>query len=160
MEHSVSYPFSVSRLWEVLATEQYWHDLLEAINSSHGRLESFAVVGDTITVDMQQGVPADRLPSMVTAVRPGDLEIPRRSTFTRSGDAINGDITASVAGAPAKINGLVVSSGDPASTTYSANVEVSVPFVGGKIEKAVIEQLIDLLDREAQQTVTWEAAAR
>lgn len=160
MTHSVSYPFSAQRMWEVLSTEQYWRDMLEAINSSHGKLESFESAGGTITVVMEQGVPEDRLPSAVTKIRPGDLEIPRHSTFTLDGDTIRGTIVASVAGAPAKIQGTVLTSGDPASTTYEAEVAVSIPFVGGKIEKAVIEQLVDLLDREAEHAVTWEANHR
>ncbi|MFW0794106.1 DUF2505 domain-containing protein [Gordonia sp. CPCC 205515] len=158
MTHSVSYPFSAQRLWEIISTDEYWRDLLESINSSHGKLESFESSGETVTVVMRQGVPEDRLPSAVTKIRPGDLHIPRQSTFTHDGNAIRGTIEASVEGAPAKIHGTVVTSGDPATTTYEAEVTVSVPFVGGKIEKAVIEQLIDLLDREAEQTVTWEAA--
>ena len=158
MEHTVSYPISVPRLWQVLSTEQYWRDLLEAINSSHGKLESFAAGEDTVTVTMQQGVPEAKLPSIVTKVRPGDLEIPRRSTFTLAGDQISGEITATVAGAPAKVAGTLVTSGDPASTTYRADVDVSVPFVGGKIEKAIIDQLIELLDAEREQTIEWAAA--
>ncbi|MEE4022037.1 DUF2505 domain-containing protein [Gordonia sp. PKS22-38] len=160
MEHAVSYPFSVSRLWEILSSEQYWRDLLDAINSSHGQLDSFDVTDDTITVVMQQGVPAEKLPSVVTKVRPGDLEIPRRNTFTLAGDRITGEMTATVSGAPAKVNGAFVTSGDPASTRYTADVEVSVPFVGGKIEKAIIDQLVELLDAEQEQTVAWEAAHR
>ncbi|MGV9709204.1 DUF2505 domain-containing protein [Gordonia sp. NPDC003424] len=160
MTHRVSHSFSTQRLWEIISTEKYWHDLLEAINSSHGRLDSFESSGGTITVALQQGVPEDRLPSAVTRIRPGDLDIPRRSTFKLVGDTITGTIEASVSGAPAKINGSVVTSGDPAITTYEAEVKVSVPFVGGKIEVAVIEQLESLLDREGEQTETWDAAHR
>ncbi len=61
LKHSVSYPFSADRYWEIVSTEQYWHDLLEATNSSHGRLESFSSDGTTVTVKMLQGVPEDRL---------------------------------------------------------------------------------------------------
>lgn len=160
MEHTVSYPFSVQRLWEVLSTEQYWHDLLAAINSSHGKLQSFEATAETITVQMEQGVPAEKLPSIVTKVRPGDLEIPRRSTFTRAGDRITGEIHATVSGAPAKVEGALTAAGDPASATYTAKVEVSVPFVGGKIEQAIIDQLVELLDAEHDETLTWEAAHR
>lgn len=33
LEHTVSpYPFSTDRLWEVVTTEQYWRDLLDAMN--------------------------------------------------------------------------------------------------------------------------------
>ncbi|MAU81799.1 DUF2505 domain-containing protein [Gordonia sp. Z-3] len=160
MEHTVSYPFSVQRLWEVLSSEDYWRDLLEAINSSHGKLESFEVSGDTVTVAMQQGVPAEKLPSMVSKVLNGDAQIPRRNTFRLVGDEIAGEMTATVSGAPAKVAGAVAISGDPATTRYTADVDVSVPFVGSKIEKAIIDQLVELLDAEHEQTVSWEASHR
>ena len=160
MEHTVSYPFSVQRLWEVLSSETYWRDLLEAINSSHGKLESFEVAGDTVTVAMQQGVPAEKLPSMVSKVLNGDAQIPRRNTFRLVGDQITGEMTATVSGAPAKVVGTVTTDGDPATTRYSADVDVSVPFVGGKIEKAIIDELVALLDAEHEQTIAWEAAHR
>ncbi len=160
MEHTVSYPFSVQRLWEVLTTEQYWHDLLEAINASHGVLESFHHVDDTVTVYLKQGVPADKLPSMVSAALSGDAHIPRHNIFTWAGDRITGEITATVAGTPAKVHGTVLTSNDPATTRYSATVEVPIPFVGGKIEKAIIEQLIALLDAEHENTMNWEATNR
>ncbi|MDY6810471.1 MAG: DUF2505 domain-containing protein [Actinomycetota bacterium] len=160
MEHTVSYPFSVQRLWEVLSSETYWRDLLEAINSSHGKLESFEVAGDTVTVAMQQGVPADKLPSIVSKALNGDAQIPRRNTFRLGGDQITGEMTATVSGAPAKVAGTVVTGGDPATTRYTAEVDVSVPFVGGKIEKAIIDQLVELLDAEHEQTITWEAGHR
>lgn len=163
LAHTVHYPFSVTRLWEVLSTEDYWHHLLSAINSSHASLGSFAADADTIIVEMTQGVPAEKLPSAVTKIRPGDLEIPRRSTFKLAGDIITGSLEATVSGAPAKVNGeLRVAGadnpeGDTATAEYTGSVEVSVPFVGGKIEKAIIEQLEILLDTEAQETASWAA---
>lgn len=156
----MSYPFSTQRLWEIVSTEQYWRDLLEGINSSHGRVDKFTVAGDTVTVELHQGVPADRLPSQVTAIKPGDLQIPRTNVFRLVDGRIDGEIHATVEGAPVKINGTVVTSGDPAVTEYSAEVAVSIPLFGGKIEKAVISQLIELLDTEREHTVDWEAANR
>ena len=50
LEHTVSYPFSTDRLWEVVTTEQYWRDLLDAMNHDKGVLESFSHDGDTVTV--------------------------------------------------------------------------------------------------------------
>lgn len=160
LKHSVSYPFSTVRYWEIVSTEQYWRDLLEATNSSHGELQSFSVDGDTVTVSMLQGVPEDRLPSVVTKVRPGDLEIPRTMTFTRSGDTISGVLNASVTGAPAQVEGRLSASGDPSTVSYTGEAKVSIPFIGGKIESVVIEQLIELLDNEGSKTVTWEADHR
>ncbi|MGV9795636.1 MULTISPECIES: DUF2505 domain-containing protein [unclassified Gordonia (in: high G+C Gram-positive bacteria)] len=160
LQHSVSYPFSTQRLWEIVSTEQYWHDLVARINADHGRVDSFTLDGDTVVVEMHQGVPADKLPSSVTKIKPGDMEIPRRNTYRLVGDKVDGEISATVDGAPVKIRGTVVTTGDPARTDYTADVAVSIPLLGGKIEKSVIGQLIDLLDAEHGHTVDWEQENR
>lgn len=160
LQHSVTYPFSTQRLWELVTNEQYWHDLIERINSSHGHIDSYTRDGDTVVVEMHQGIPADKLPSGVTKIKPGDMEIPRRNTFRLVGDTIEGEIAATVDGAPVNINGTLTTSGDPARTDYTADVAVSIPLLGGKIEKQVIGHLIDLLDSEHGHTVDWEQENR
>ena len=67
-------------------------------------------------------------------------------------------MTASVTGAPATVEATVSVTGDPAAMQYSGSANVSIPFVGGKIEKAVIDELTKLLDAEHDETVTWEKA--
>ncbi len=160
LEHTVSYPFSTDRLWEVVTTEQYWRDLLDAMNHDKGVLESFSHDGDTVTVTCRQVVDADKLPSVVQKIRSGDIVIPRRTVLRRTGDSITGELGASVEGAPAKIEGKQTSSGDPSSTRYTAAVSVGIPLVGGKIEKAIAEQLNRLLDAERDETLNWEAGNR
>lgn len=117
-EYSVSYPSSVPALWSLISTEQYWRELVQATNAGHGALESFAIDGDTVTVVTTQGVGAENLPSVVTAVRPGDLEIPRTSVFRLVGETIAGSMKADVKGAPATIEGDITISGDPAVASY------------------------------------------
>ncbi|MFM9378988.1 DUF2505 domain-containing protein [Gordonia sp. VNK21] len=155
-EHSVEYPFSTGRLWELITGEQYWNDLMEATNAGHGSVESVSAEGDELTVTTKQGVGAENLPSVITKVRPGDLEIPRSIVYRRAGDRITGRMEASVTGAPAKIFGDIVISGDPAVARYEGRAEVGIPFVGGKIEKAVIEQVEQLLDAERDATVDFQ----
>ncbi len=160
LEHVVSYPFSTDRLWEVVTTERYWRDLLTAINRDKGVLESFAHDGDTVTVGCQQVVDENKLPSIVTKVRGGDLVIARHTVLRRTGADITGELTATVDGAPAKVVGTQVSSGDPSGTRYIAEVAVGIPLFGGKIEKAIGDQLVALLDAERDETLNWEAGNR
>ena len=160
LEHTVSYPFSTDRLWAVVTTEQYWRDLLAAINRDKGVLESFAHEGDTVTVVCRQVVDEDKLTSVVTKVRGGDLVIPRRTVLRRTGADISGELSATVEGAPAKVEGSQRSPGDPSSTHYSATISVGIPLFGGKIEKAIGDQLAELLDAERDETLNWEARNR
>ncbi|GAA3969938.1 DUF2505 domain-containing protein [Gordonia caeni] len=152
-EYSVSYPFGVAALWPLFSSEQYWRDLIEATNAEHGSLVSFSHDGNKVTVATKQGVGAEELPSVVTAVRPGDVEIPRTIDFVNAGDQIIGQMEASVSGAPAKIHGDITIGGDPARAEYHGNCEVGIPFVGSKIERAVIDQVKHLLDAERDATI-------
>ena len=152
-DYSVSYPFSTAEMWNLISSEDYWKKLIARTNDDLGSVEAFSHNGDTVTITTKQGISASDLPSAVTAVRPGDLEIPRTIEFTNAGDTIIGAMEASVSGAPAKIHGDIVITGDPAEATYTGSTEVGIPLVGGKIEKAVNEQVQHLLDAERDATV-------
>ncbi|MEZ5210443.1 MULTISPECIES: DUF2505 domain-containing protein [unclassified Gordonia (in: high G+C Gram-positive bacteria)] len=152
-EYSVSYPFGVAELWALISTEQYWHDLIERTNSELGSVQSFLLDENKVTVTTKQGVAPAELPSVVTAILPGGVEIPRTIDFVLAGDQLIGQMEASVSGQPAKIHGDVMVMGAPATATYDGSCAVSIPFVGGKIEKAIIDQLRHLLDAERDATL-------
>lgn len=158
LQHTVSYPFSTARLWAIYTTEKYWHDLVERVNGGHGHVDKVTITGDTVTVQIQQGIPADKLPSAVTKVMPGDLRIPRTNTYRLVGDRIEGETHATVDGAPVPVDvtGSTVTSGDPASTDNRVEVSVNLPLFGGRIEKSVVSELSALLDAEREHTVEWE----
>ena len=160
IEHSMSYPFSTLRLWEIIAAERYWVDLIEAINAGHAVLESFKATSDEVTLALKQVIPEDQLPSVITKIRPGDMEIPRHSTFRLADGVINADILATVSGASAKILGTQRALGDPSTVTLDGEVKVGIPLIGGKIEKTIANELVALFDRERDETVTWEANNR
>ncbi|MFT4394295.1 DUF2505 domain-containing protein [Gordonia lacunae] len=159
LQHTVSYPFSTARLWAIYTTEKYWHDLVERMNSGHGHVEKVTIAEDTVTVEIQQGIPADKLPSAVTKVMPGDLRIPRKNTYRLVGDRIEGETQATVDGAPVpvEVTGTLLTTGDPATTDNRAEVSVNLPLFGGKIEKSVVSELSALLDAERGHTVEWES---
>lgn len=162
LQHLDSYPFSTERLWAIFTTEQYWHDLVERMNAGHGHVEKVTIAGDTVTVEMNQGIPAERLPSAVTKIMPGDLRIPRRNTYRLVGDRIVAEMHATVEGAPVPVNvyGTITTSGDPATSDCEAEVSVNLPMFGGKIEKAVVSELVGLLEHERGHTVDWDSENR
>ncbi|MBA5846903.1 DUF2505 domain-containing protein [Gordonia amicalis] len=162
LQHLDSYPFSTERLWAIFTTEQYWHDLVERMNAGHGHVEKVTIAGETVTVEMNQGIPAERLPSAVTKIMPGDLRIPRRNTYRLVGDRIVAEMHATVEGAPVPVNvyGTITTSGDPATSDCEAEVSVNLPMFGGKIEKAVVSELVGLLEHERGHTVDWDSENR
>lgn len=152
INHSASYPKPVGTLLAAFTNEQYWKERLAEVGGPKARLVSFTGAADSASIEMVQVVAADQLPPAVTAVRPGDLEITRTETWNAKG----GSFTAAVAGAPAKIGGTVTLTGNDTTTlTVTGQVQVDIPFFGGKIEGVIAGHLRELLEREDTFTASW-----
>ncbi|MBF6211348.1 DUF2505 domain-containing protein [Nocardia puris] len=149
------YPHPVAAVRAAISTEQYWKDRIAEVGGPNARLESVTVDGDKARIDMVQAIAAELLPPAITAVRPGDLIIPRVETW--SGNDATFDVR--VEGAPATISGTVTLTGDATSAvaTVTGTIEVKVPLFGSKIESAISERLTELLQSEEEFTNTWLA---
>ncbi|MEV6059665.1 DUF2505 domain-containing protein [Nocardia asteroides] len=149
------YTHSVEAVRAALADEQYWKARIEEVGGPGARIDSFAATGDQVRVQLVQSIPADQLPPAITAVRPGDLVIPRTETYTGS----TGTVEAHVEGAPAKVAATVAltADGTGSTATVSGSIEVKIPLFGGKIEAAISEHLLELLNNEAGFTEQWLA---
>ncbi|MGF0317579.1 DUF2505 domain-containing protein [Nocardia fluminea] len=151
---TAGYTHSVDAVRAAYSDEQYWKARIAEVGGPGARLDAFAVDGDQVRVQMVQSIPAEQLPPAITAVRPGDLIIPRIETYTGTG----GIFEARVDGAPAVVRGTVTmaSDGGTGSTTaINGTIEVKIPLFGGKIEAAISERLIELLGNEATFTEEW-----
>ncbi|WP_067543300.1 DUF2505 domain-containing protein [Nocardia crassostreae] len=144
---------STAAVRAALANEQYWKDRIEEVGGPNARIDSIRIDGGNVRVEMVQAIPAEELPAQLTAVRPGDLIIPRTETWTGSG----GSVDAYVEGAPATVKGTLNMTDDGAGSKFvvDATIEVKVPLFGKKIEAAIQENLLDLLQREAEFTDNW-----
>ncbi|MCP2298960.1 Protein of unknown function [Nocardia amikacinitolerans] len=147
------YSHPVAAVRAAFADEQYWKDRIAEVGGPNARLESVIVQGDHVRVEMVQAIAAEQLPPAITAVRPGDLIIPRTENWT--GDTATFDVR--VEGAPATMRGTIALSGDDASAaaTVDGSIEVKVPLFGSKIEAAIQERLTELLQSEEEFTNTW-----
>ena len=68
-------------------------------------------------------------------------------------------MASSIVRAPVALNGDASLSATAAGTrlAFQATVEVRIPLVGGKMEKFIGNQLINLLNEEQQFTTRWIA---
>lgn len=160
LEHRDVYAVSTARLHAALCSEQYWTDLVRTVAPDVSSLESFTSDGSSVTVKLLQIVPADKLPSIVTKIRSGDLTIRRTFSIGPFSDRSTGSFGAEVDGAKATLSGSVTVSGSDgqATLTYSGAAKVGIPLVGGKIESAIVSNLTKLFDAEAEFTADWLAA--
>ncbi|MBP2475971.1 hypothetical protein JOF53_004843 [Crossiella equi] len=162
-ETSHGYPVPASRVAATMVDETYLRDRLAAVGGTKAELISLtdngksAAEGKETTVKLRQGIPADKLPSFVRTLVPGDLVIERTETWRPTGEGATASVHATVSGAPATIECSISVSGAGESCRVAGRLQVSVPlpFVGGKVEKAVIEQVKRLLDTEHEFTERW-----
>ncbi|RMI30840.1 DUF2505 domain-containing protein [Nocardia stercoris] len=156
LAYTAHYALPAAKVRAALSDEQYWTTRLAEVGGPGAHLDSFSSDGARLKVEMTQAIPAADLPAQITAVRPGDLIIPRAETY----DGDSGTFQAHVEGAPAQVHGTVTLSGDENSSTVTVagTVEVAIPLFGKKIEAAVAEKLTELLAREAEFTGSWVAA--
>ncbi|TLF75234.1 DUF2505 domain-containing protein [Nocardia cyriacigeorgica] len=153
LAYTASYTHPAAAVRAAVADKQYWTDRIAAVGGPNARLESVTVEGDQVRIEMVQAIAAELLPSAITAVRPGDLIIPRIETWTGN----SATFEARVEGAPAEVRGTITlgDSGAGSTAAIEGSIEVKVPLFGGKIEAAIAERLTELLAEETEFTNAW-----
>ncbi|MGD9525823.1 DUF2505 domain-containing protein [Pseudonocardia sp.] len=113
---------------------------------------------------LRHGLDAKDLPSFVAGFLPSTIVIERTETLRRERPGrYAGTVEVTIAGTPASASGgmrLADVAGGGSAFDVRADVTVSVPFVGGKIEGIVAEQVRQLLAAETRFTMDWIAAHR
>jgi hypothetical protein len=157
------YPLSARALYAVLIDADYLRARLGRIGGTEAALLDHAADAEGAKYSVRQGVSRENLPGPVQRVMRGDLVIERTETWHRlAGGRYEGTVTARVKDAPGTITGalgLVDVAGDGAECVMSidGSAKVDIPLVGGKIESAIAEQVVRLVDREARFTRDWLA---
>lgn len=143
------------------AEEAYWLDRVAQVGSPRDTLDDFATSGDTITVAITQHIPDEDIPDLARKVLPGSLTIVRTSTYTGfDGRRFTGSAHAEAVGGLGVITGgaEAVDEDGVAQESVSGQVKVSVPLLGGKLEKMVIAHLDHLFVAEYKHLNRWTAA--
>ena len=161
---ATEYTGTVEQVHAAFCDEKYWVARLAESGADEWTLESFRVGGDGgMDVVTTQVLRADRLPGVVHQFHHGDLEIRRAETWTGvSGGTAQASVASSIVRAPVTLRGDASLSPITRGTrlAFQATVEVRIPLVGGKMEKFIGKQLINLLNDEQQFTTRWIAGPR
>jgi hypothetical protein len=155
LEHRSTYPAPVDVVYSTLVDEAFLTERLRAIGGKGAALLSHRREGDRAAFTLRQGVDGDRLPSAVRSILKGDLVVEREERWKAEDDGYMAISKVSIAGVPAEIRSrsrLV-----EAGLTVQAEVRVSIPLIGGKLEKVVAEQVEKLLAAEAEFAEKWLA---
>jgi hypothetical protein len=161
LTRSLDYAVTPAALHRALLTESYWHARVAEVGGEGARIESLQLGDGGVRVHVVHEIGADKLPPVVTAIRPGPMHIQRVEQWGPfNGSGCDGSFTADIDGAPAKMSGTtrLTPEGDGARITADGSATVSIPFVASKVENLVIENLQELMERERDFTVDWVAA--
>lgn len=138
---------------------------LNELGGSNTELVEHQETEDGVHFEIHQAVRAESLPSVVRTVVGGDLLIDRSETWRCTSEGhYAGEVAAAIPGVPGSITGSMWlrDLASPTSATVSefvvdGTVRVNVPFVGGRVEDLVVDQVHKLLSDEVQFTSEWLA---
>lgn len=152
IEHRTDFPYPFEQVLAALTGEDAIRRRLAEIGGKDAELLSHENSASTIHYRMRQGIPSDKLPGVVRGVHSGDLHVEREQRWEVNGQTATGPATANVSGVPGSItaHSELRQDGDGASLTINGEVKVSVPLVGGKIERTIAGQVEKLLGHESE----------
>lgn len=161
---ATEYEGTVEQVHNAFCDEQYWLARLADSGADEWKLDDFRVGHDGgVDVVTTQVLRANRLPGIVHQFHHGDLEIRRAETWTCLSDGTaQASVASAIVRAPVSLNGdaSLNQVRDRARLALQASVEVRIPLVGGKMEKFIGTQLVNLLNTEQQFTTRWIAGQR
>ena len=159
IEHRAAFPVPAKAVHAAFVDREFLAERLRVLGGKDARLIDYTQRGAEVVFRLRQGVDAARLPSVARTVIKGDLVVERTEAWRPDGTGFAGDTTAAVSGVPGDIKGrfALVDSGSGSVWTTSGEVKVRIPFVGGKVESVIAEQVGRLLAAEAEFTATWLA---
>lgn len=149
---SVRQDFDVTpaALYARLKDREFVTGRLNASGGLNPEVVSMDVSGEDVTLVTRQAIPASILPSMVSALIPGDPVTERTETWHPDGEGYSATFSVLIKGAPASLKGTMalrpVGTGSELVVDGAANVPI--PLFGAKVEKLVAEQVAGVLRRE------------
>ena len=156
---AIEYEGTPVQVHNAFCDKDYWLARLAASGADDATLDAFRVGHDGgVDVVTTQVLRADRLPGIVHQFHHGDLEIRRAETWTGLSEGSAGaTVASSIVRAPVALSGDARLSAHAERTrlSFNATVEVRIPLVGGKMEKFIGNQLLNLLSTEQEFTTEW-----
>jgi Protein of unknown function (DUF2505) len=157
LEHRSNFTATACVLYETLVDKAFLTARLRDIGGKNAALLEHTRDGDTTTFRMRQGVDAAQLPGAIRKILNGDLVVQRMERWRPEDGRFAGASTVRIDGVPGDIaaRSRVAGEDTRAHLVISAQVKVSIPLIGGKLETVVAEQVGKLLAAEAEYIEKW-----
>lgn len=143
--HRAEYPASPEDAWAVMSSQEFQDAKCEATSTGTWS-SSVETAGDRTTITSERVLPTDDLPDIAKSFVGPTLTVAEVQAWGPA--AADGSRTAQLSvhlkGAPMTLNGTVRLSpnGSGSVQELEGELKVSVPFIGGKLEKAASEPLM------------------
>jgi hypothetical protein len=160
ISHRAGWDADADSVYRVLVDADHLEARLRELGGKDPALVERKVDDSGARLKLRHSVAVEFLPSVIRKFTGGDLILDRVETWTPdSGGGYRGTFEVTVRGLPGKLTGTQalrdVEGGSQSSIDGKA--EVPVPFVAGKIETVVNEQVGGLLESETEFTRRWIA---
>ncbi|MDG4666910.1 DUF2505 domain-containing protein [Mycobacterium sp. 236(2023)] len=154
-------PAGVDAILAAFGDAGYWNDRIAEFGGGATTLDRLDVDADgAVDVATTQDLRNDLLPGPLTKVFRGNLSIVRAETWKRGvADDVRGVVTISASGVPGSGEGhlTLTPQGEGSRLTFTGTVEVKIPLVGGRFEKAICDQIVAELPQLTRFTSDWIA---
>jgi Protein of unknown function (DUF2505) len=159
IEHRAELPYGVSEVFAAQSSKPALLARLANLGGDNAALLDYTTLPDGVRYHLRQGVSAEKLPSLVRTLHPGDLFVDRHESWTTAGENYAGIATATVTGMPGEITARtdLKAEGEHTVLHITGEVKIRLPLVGGKLESFVAEQITQLLTRETEYSAQWLA---
>jgi Protein of unknown function (DUF2505) len=140
--------------------EEYLRARLTQLGGPGAELLAHEATGAGGKYTIRHGVDEAALPSIVSALVTGNLVIQRTESLRREAPGrYRGDVDVRIPGTPASAVGSLALHDTAAGSDLlvRADVTVRIPFLGGKIEAVIADQVQQLLAAETAFTLEWLA---
>jgi hypothetical protein len=151
---------SADEVYATLVDPDFLRARLAEIGGPGADLLEHTADGKGAQYRLRHGLDAKDLPSVVRRVMSGDITIERTERWTREDGAYLGEVQVAIPSTPASAAGVMRLRDLPdggSELHVRADVTVSVPLIGGKIEGVVGERVQKLLAAESAFTRHWLA---
>lgn len=157
IEHRAEFDHGVGEVLAAQTGEPALKARIAGIGGPGSALLGYTAVPGGVRFTLRQGVPADKLPSVVRTLHSGDLFVDRQEEWTHAGGDPTGTVHATVSGVPGDITvrRTITAEGGRTVVRSTGEVKIRIPLVGGKLEGFVAGEITRLLAREAELTGQW-----
>ncbi|HSE08715.1 MAG TPA: DUF2505 domain-containing protein [Nocardioidaceae bacterium] len=154
-EKTLRYDASPAEVFAMLGERAFREQVCEAQHVTGCTVEIDGT-DETMSVSVDQHRPSEGIPSFAKKFVGDSIHIAQREDWTSPTDA---KLDVTIPGKPGHMKGTVTlrPDGDGTVETVSGELKVSIPIVGAKIEKLIIELFEHALDAEQRTGKAWLA---